>query len=119
GAQFLVRSSARRCPTCCRHLPDGSYLARLGYGVLPALMTVRVIEAAVTITLADGTARREQWRLITTLLHPAPPPPPHPPPPATPPANWWPSTTSAGRPRPPTTRSRPQSSTAGSCAPAP
>jgi Insertion element 4 transposase N-terminal/Transposase DDE domain len=71
GAQFLVRSSARRCPTCCRHLPDGSYLARLGYGVLPALIPVRVIEAAVTITLADGTARREQWRLVTSLLDPA------------------------------------------------
>ncbi len=52
GAQFLVRSGARRCPTPLRHLPDGSYLARIGYGVLPALITVRVIEAAVTVTLA-------------------------------------------------------------------
>ena len=67
-AQFLVRSGARRCPTPMRHLPDGSYLARLGYGVLPALLTVRVIEAAVTITLADGTTRTEQWRLLTSLL---------------------------------------------------
>ncbi|MFF2149234.1 transposase, partial [Kitasatospora sp. NPDC058190] len=49
GAQFLVRSSARRRPTIQRRLPGGSYLARLaapyragsGYGVLP----VRVIEA--------------------------------------------------------------------------
>jgi hypothetical protein len=71
GAQFLVRSSARRCPTCLRRLPDGSYLARVGYRVLPALMTVRVIEAAVTITLADGTTRREQWRLLTSLTDPA------------------------------------------------
>jgi hypothetical protein len=74
-AQFLVRSSARRCPTPIRHLPDGSYLARLGYGVLPALLPVRVIEAAITITLADGTTRTEQWRLLTSLLdhagHPA------------------------------------------------
>jgi hypothetical protein len=69
-AQFLVRSSARRCPTCLRRLPDGSYLARIGYRVLPALMTVRVIEATVTITLADGTTRREQWRLLTSLLDP-------------------------------------------------
>ncbi len=69
-AQFLVRSSARRCPTCLRRLPDGSYLARVGYRVLPSLMTVRVIEAAVTITLADGTTRREQWRLLTSLLDP-------------------------------------------------
>src|SRR5262249_23490599 len=50
GAQFLVRSTARRCPAPLAHLPDGSYLARLGYGVLPALLPVRVIEAAVTIT---------------------------------------------------------------------
>ena len=71
GAQFLVRSSARRCPTPLHHLPDGSYLARLGYGVLPALIPVRVIEAAVTITLADGTTRREQWRLLTSLTDPA------------------------------------------------
>jgi hypothetical protein len=75
GAQFLVRSAARRCPTPLRHLPDGSYLARLGYGILPALIPVRVIEAAITITLADGTIRTEQWRLVTSLLdhtrHPA------------------------------------------------
>lgn len=72
GAQFLVRSSARRCPTIARRLPDGSYLARLsgvyragrGYGTLP----VRVIEAWVTVTLADGTTRREPWRLVTSLL---------------------------------------------------
>jgi hypothetical protein len=68
GAQFLVRSSARRVPTPAGHLPDGSYLARIGYGVLPALLTVRVVEADVTVTLADGTVRREQWRLLTSLL---------------------------------------------------
>jgi hypothetical protein len=67
-AHFLVRSSARRCPTPQRHLPDGSYLALLGYGVLSTLLQVRIIEAAVTITLADGTIRHEQWRLITSLL---------------------------------------------------
>jgi len=75
GAQFLIRSTASRCPTALAHLPDGSYLARLGYGVLPALIPVRIIEATVTITLADGTTRTEQWRLITSLLnhahHPA------------------------------------------------
>lgn len=67
GAQFLVRSTAGRCPTPLRHLPDGSYLAMLGYRVLPRLLPVRVIEAAVTITLADGTVRTEQWRLLTSL----------------------------------------------------
>ncbi|MGW2940105.1 IS4 family transposase [Streptomyces sp. NPDC001156] len=68
GAQFLIRSSARRVPTPAGHLADGSYLARIGYGVLPALLTVRVIEASVTLTLADGTVRHEQWRLLTSLL---------------------------------------------------
>ncbi|MGY4902315.1 IS4 family transposase [Streptomyces sp. 900116325] len=70
GAQFLVRSSARRIPTPTPggHLPDGSYLARIGYGVLPALLPVRVIEAEITVTLADGTVRHEQWRLLTSLL---------------------------------------------------
>jgi hypothetical protein len=75
GAQFLIRSTAVRRPTPLQHLPDGSYLARLGYRVLPALIPVRIIEAAVTITLADGTIRTEQWRLLTSLLdhtrHPA------------------------------------------------
>jgi hypothetical protein len=71
GAQFLVRSAARRCPTPLTRLPDGSYLARIGYGVLPALLPVRVIEAAITITTADGTTRTEQWRLLTSLLDPA------------------------------------------------
>ena len=71
GAQFLVRSSARRIPTPYQHLGDGSYLARIGYGVLPVLLTVRVIEASVTVTLADGTVRTQQWRLLTSLLDPA------------------------------------------------
>ncbi|MFG2910099.1 transposase [Kitasatospora sp. NPDC048286] len=72
GAHFLVRSSARRRPTIQHRLPDGSYLARLaapyragnGYRTLP----VRVIEAWITVTLADGTTRREPWRLVTNLL---------------------------------------------------
>ncbi|MGX4688313.1 IS4 family transposase [Streptomyces sp. JNUCC 63] len=75
GAQFLVRSSASRRPLVQRRLPDGSYLTRLsgpyraghGYGML----TVRVIEAWITVTLADGTVRREQWRLVTSLTDPA------------------------------------------------
>ncbi|WP_102922481.1 IS4 family transposase [Streptomyces noursei] len=79
GTQFLVRSSAARRPLVQDRLPDGSYLTRLsapyrarhGYG----LLTVRVIEAWITVTLADGTVRREQWRLVTSLLdherHPA------------------------------------------------
>ena len=71
GAQFLVRSGARRCPLPQRHLPDGSYLAKIGYGVLPSLLTVRVIEATITITLDNGTVTTQQWRLLTSLLDPA------------------------------------------------
>ncbi|MCT9933427.1 IS4 family transposase, partial [Planotetraspora sp. A-T 1434] len=67
GAQFLVRSSARRCPLIARRLPDGSYLAKIGYGVLVTPLTVRIVEARITVTLADGTVRREQWRLVTSL----------------------------------------------------
>ncbi|MFF8996387.1 IS4 family transposase, partial [Streptomyces sp. NPDC014983] len=75
GAQFLVRSSATRRPLVQDRLPDGSYLTRLsapyraghGYGML----TVRVIEAWITVKLADGTVRREQWRLLTSLTDPA------------------------------------------------
>jgi hypothetical protein len=67
-AQFLVRSTARRAPLPQRHLPDGSYLAAIGYGSLPQLLPVRVIEAMITITLADGTTRTSQWRLLTSLL---------------------------------------------------
>jgi Insertion element 4 transposase N-terminal/Transposase DDE domain len=67
-AQFLVRSGAGRCPLPRQHLPDGSYLALLGYGVLPKLLPVRIIEAVVTRTLADGTTTTSQWRLVTSLL---------------------------------------------------
>jgi hypothetical protein len=67
GAQFLVRSGARRCPLPQQHLPDGSYLARIGYGVLGELLTVRVIEAAITLILEDGTTTVSQWRLLTSL----------------------------------------------------
>lgn len=79
GAQFLVRSSASRIPTITERLDDGSCLARINGGWLPGVgwpvMTVRVIEAWVTVTLADGTVRTEPWRLLTSLTdhrrHPA------------------------------------------------
>ena len=63
GAQYLVRSSARRVPLILDRLPDGSYLSVLGRGKL----RVRVIEAWITVSYADGTLRREQWRLLTSL----------------------------------------------------
>jgi Insertion element 4 transposase N-terminal/Transposase DDE domain len=64
SAQYLCRSGARRVPLILTHLPDGSYLSVLGYGRL----RVRVIEAQVEVSYADGTVRTEQWRLITSLL---------------------------------------------------
>jgi hypothetical protein len=71
GGHVLCRSGADRAPLIGRILDDGSYLAFFG----PKLLCMRVIEAWVQITLADGTVRREQWRLITSLLdehaHPA------------------------------------------------
>lgn len=73
GAYFLVRSSARRRPVIQHRLPDGSYLATLNTAVYRAgagyrLLPVRVIEAWITVTLADGTTRSEPWRLVTSLL---------------------------------------------------
>ncbi|MFB6534626.1 transposase [Streptomyces noursei] len=65
-------SAARRRPTIQRRLSDGSHLARPAvpyraghrYSTLP----VRVIEARITVTLADAATRREPWRLVTSLL---------------------------------------------------
>jgi hypothetical protein len=63
-AEFLCRSGARRTPLILTRLSDGSYLSVLGYGRLK----VRIIEAWVTVTWADGTTTRQQWRLVTSLL---------------------------------------------------
>jgi hypothetical protein len=61
-AQFLVRlGSRRRLPVMAR-LDDGSFLSRTGE------LTVRVIEAHVTVTCADGTTWAGSYRLATTLL---------------------------------------------------
>lgn len=81
GAAFLLRSTRKRRPTIRHPLPDGSYRTfihssnyRAGHGYGQRL-EVRVIEAWVTVTLADGSRRTELWRLLTTLLdaerHPA------------------------------------------------
>lgn len=63
-AEYLCRSGARRTPLILTELSDGSYVSVLGYGKLK----VRIIEAWVTVTWADGTTSREQWRLVTSLL---------------------------------------------------
>jgi hypothetical protein len=71
GAQFLVRSSACRIPTVTQRLPDGSALARINGAWRPGhgwpVLTVRVIEAYITVTHADGTVRTEPWRILTSL----------------------------------------------------
>jgi len=61
GAVPLARAKSTRIPVVLQHLPDGSYLSRLdGLGV-------RIIEAEVAMTGADGTRIADSYRLITTL----------------------------------------------------
>jgi Insertion element 4 transposase N-terminal/Transposase DDE domain len=62
GAALLARGKAGRHPPVLAHLPDGSYLSWLGG------LTVRIIEADVTMTGADGSRIHDRYRLITTLL---------------------------------------------------
>lgn len=71
-AAFLLRSTRKRHPALRRPLPDGSYLTAIGRGTYKAgdgysRLEVRIIEAWITVTLADGTARTEPWRLMTSL----------------------------------------------------
>lgn len=68
-AALLARIGSNRRPPVLTPLPDGSYLSKLG--TLP----VRIIEAIVTLTLADGSRVKGEYRLATTLTdhrhHPA------------------------------------------------
>ncbi|MEW1725228.1 IS4 family transposase [Streptomyces sp. NPDC093109] len=68
GAAFLIRLKAARRPTVEQRLPDGSYLTRLGH------LRVRIIEASVTTTCADGTRWTSGYRLATNLLDAGPDP---------------------------------------------
>jgi hypothetical protein len=62
GAQVLGRlKTSRRLPVLAR-LPEGSYLSRIG-GV-----NVRVVEALIAVTCADGSTYTGVYRLVTTLL---------------------------------------------------
>ncbi|MFI6578108.1 transposase [Nocardiopsis sp. NPDC050513] len=65
GAQFLIRLKSTRRPALLRVLADGTHLARLGR------LTARIIEADLTVRLADGTTVSGRYRLATTLLDPA------------------------------------------------
>ncbi|MCJ0875878.1 IS4 family transposase [Streptomyces sp. AP-93] len=61
GAQVLGRLRAnRRIPVLTR-LGDGSYLSVIG------TVKVRVIDANITVTCADGTVFTGSYRLVTTL----------------------------------------------------
>jgi hypothetical protein len=62
GAVLLARAKSTRHPPVLGHLPDGSYLSHLGG------LSVRIIEASVTVTGADGSRIRDGYRLITTLM---------------------------------------------------
>jgi hypothetical protein len=60
--------SNRRLPILA-HLPDGSFLTRIGN------VNIRVVQAAITVALTDGTVLTSHYSLATTLLdhraHPA------------------------------------------------
>jgi hypothetical protein len=61
GAMLLARAKSTRIPLVLQHLPDGSYLSRLDR------LDVRIVEAEVAMTGADGTRIADSYRLITTL----------------------------------------------------
>jgi len=61
GAALLARAKPTRNPCVLTHLPDGSYLSDLDG------LDVRIIEAEVAMTGADGSRTADRYRLITTL----------------------------------------------------
>jgi Insertion element 4 transposase N-terminal/Transposase DDE domain len=61
GAVVLARAKSTRTPVVLAHLPDGSYLSCLDG------LDVRIIEASVVMTGADGSRIADSYRLITTL----------------------------------------------------
>jgi hypothetical protein len=69
GAALLARAKSTRNPPVLGHLPDGSYRSELDG------LPVRIIDADLAVTGADGSRVGDRYRLITTLLdhreHPA------------------------------------------------
>jgi hypothetical protein len=61
GAMLLARGTSTRRPPVLEHLPDGSYRSDLDG------LRVRIIEADLTVTGADGSRVADSYRLITTL----------------------------------------------------
>jgi hypothetical protein len=64
GAHLLVRGKSTRTPPVLAHLPDGSYLSDLDG------LPVRIIDAELALTGADGNHTGDAYRLITTLTDP-------------------------------------------------
>jgi Insertion element 4 transposase N-terminal/Transposase DDE domain len=65
GAHLLVRAKATRNPRVLAHLSDGSYLTRIGRRSRGRQL--RVVDAYLTMSGADGTQVRDRYRLLTTL----------------------------------------------------
>jgi hypothetical protein len=69
GAKVLGRMRSHRRPAILTRIGDGSYLSRLGR------VPVRVIDARVALSLADGSSLTGHYLLVTTLTdhraHPA------------------------------------------------
>jgi hypothetical protein len=61
GAVLLARGTSTRRPPVTEHLPDGSCLSDLDG------LPVRIIEADLAVTGADGSRVADSYRLITTL----------------------------------------------------
>lgn len=61
GADLLIRCKANRNLPAIRRCPDGSWLTRLG------TVTVRVIDAEITVSTGGKPHRTGRYRLITTL----------------------------------------------------
>jgi hypothetical protein len=59
---LLCRARGSRNPQVREHLPDGYYLSHLDG------LAVRIVEANVVMTGADGTRISDSYRLITTLM---------------------------------------------------
>jgi transposase IS4-like protein/DDE family transposase len=65
GAHLLVRAKATRTPRALAHLGDGSYLTRIGRRQRGR--ELRVIDAHLMMSGADGSRVGDRYRLITTL----------------------------------------------------
>lgn len=61
-AELLIRCKDARVLPAIQTLPDRTWLARMGS------VTVRVIDASITVRFAGGPTRRGHYRLVTTLL---------------------------------------------------